>query len=446
MLKNKYQEILVGLNLVSLLRGIISVNKKKSTLLIDDKRFSAETNQESFLSLLEIQCLTRIGKTYHIPELIDLNHFLVPGSLELVTENWRMKMGAQPHENVRELLRKFPELLSIEELNHFFSEDPASFNQIFFSELKRFETLSFESSLRGKPIRFELQGPKWFKSIFLNFGKFLNQEYDESKDLRFSALLHLLGLSAEDKLKTTLSPEELPFYFFRGLSPLYRLQEFLITTQLKRRLLLSGGDFKESSVQYWQLHDKKFENLLLESFEGVISGERVLFFSHFPAEVPFTIRSDFPLFRMSKLAFNRRGSSPYPPEALTLMTDTHLLGSQEPFRVLAQGKDVTHYHWPYPDLPGSKPEFYQKEVLESQDRDAEFVPFEKIPHAPFGINSVTLDMRPYKAPKKSELPILTPLSMEIIDEESQVKGFEYWGPYRYKSFGLLALCYGIEGV
>jgi hypothetical protein len=446
MLNNKYQEILVGLNLVSLLRGIISVNRKRSTLLIDDKRFAAETNQESFLSMLELQCLTRLGKTYQIPELIDLTQFLVPGSLELVTENWRMKVGASPYENLRELLRKFPEFLGAEEWPAFLAEDEATFNTAFINELKRFETLSFEASSRGKGFRFELQGPKWFRSVYTNFGKYLNQEYDESKDLRYSSLLHLMGLSAEDKLKTSLSSDELPFYFFRFLSPLYRLQEFLLTTQLKRRLQLFGGDFKESSVQYWQLHEDKFENLLLESFEGVISGEKVLFFSHFPAEIPFTIKSNFALFRMSKLAMNRRGSSPYPPEALTLITDSHLLGSQEPFRMLARGKDVTHYHWPYPDLPGSKPDFYQRELLHAQDRDALFLPFEKITSVPHGVNNVTLDMRPHKSLKKLEWPVLTKLSMEIVESENPVKGFEYWGPYRYKSYGLLALCYGIEGL
>src|SRR5690606_10575759 len=141
---------------------------------------------------------------------------------------------------------------------------------------------------RPKGARFELQGPKWFKTIYQRFGQLINQEYSQSQDLKFAGLLHLMGVSAEEKLKTQLAPEELPYYFFRLLSPVYSLQDFFLLTQLKRRLLLEGGDYKESMVQYWQFHEGRFENLLLASFEGVISGERVLFFSHLPEEAPFS--------------------------------------------------------------------------------------------------------------------------------------------------------------
>lgn len=446
MIKNRYQEILVGMGLVSLIRGIISVHKKRTTLLVDDRRFAAETNQENFLSVLEISALTRLGKSYDIPELIELSQFLIPGALELVSDSFRLKLGSTPISNIRELLRKFPEFISAEELAEFESESAESLNPFILEELKRFELHCFETSQKSKGQRFEWQGPKWFKSLYQNFSQQLNLEYKDTKDLRYSTLLHLLGLSAEDKLKTQLSPEEVPFYFARILSPLWRLQEFLLSTQLKRRLMLVGGDCKESPVQYWQLHEGKFTNLLLESFEGVISGERVLFFSHFPADVPFEITSDFPIYRLSRLGVNRRGSSPFPPHSLTVITEEHLLGSQEPFRILARGRDASYYVWPYPNLPGSKPEFYQKEILASQDKDAQFIPFEKMQAIPQGVPSVILDMRSHRENRRSEAPILTTLSMEITDQGKSVSGFEYWGPYRYKSFGLLSLCYGIEGV
>ncbi len=62
MLKNRYQEILVGLNLMSLVRGLISLKRNKSTLLIHDYRFQAESYPGSFLSELEILALIRLGK------------------------------------------------------------------------------------------------------------------------------------------------------------------------------------------------------------------------------------------------------------------------------------------------------------------------------------------------------------------------------------------------
>lgn len=445
MLKNRYQEVLVGLNLTSLVRGLISLSRKRSTLLIGDHRFEAETYPANFLSELEILALLRLGKKYSIPELEDLRQFLSPGSMEFIMGDVRLKLGHSPFENLRELLRKFPELTEKSEFTSI-AQDAAGFDQYFLEELKRYETLAYESSLRPKGFRFEPQGPKWFKEIYKRFGELINREYALSKDLKWHGLLHLLGLSAEEKLKTKLSAEEIPFYFFRLLSPLNRLHDFLLVTQLKRRLLLLGGDYKESSVQYWQLHEKKFENLLLASFEGVISGERVLFFSHFPDEVPFGIKSPFPLFRKNQMTPSKRITSPFPPTGLTFLTNLELLGSLQPFRVLAHENEMSYYQSPYPDLPGSKAEFYNKNLQESFDKDSSLLPFEKQPSAPQGILSVTLDLRELREARKTEGPVLSRLPMEIAEGEDGISGFEYWGPFRYRSLGLLALFYGVEGV
>ncbi len=446
MLKNRYQEVLVGLNLMSLMRGIVSLSRKRSTLLIGDHRFEADSFPANFLSEMEIKALLRLGTTYKIPELVDLRQFLSPGSLHFVMGETRLIIGKSPFANLREVLRKFPELVEKIELQAILAESPEVFNAFFLEEMKRFEQLCFESCFRPKGVRFDLQGPKWFKDIYKKFGEYINREYAVSKDLKFSALLHLLGVTAEEKLKTRLGPEEIPFYFFRLLSPVYRLHDFLLTTQLKRRLLLLGGDYKESSVQYWQLHEKKFENLLLASFEGVISGERVLFFSHFPDEVPFGIRSPYPLFRKSQMTPVKRMASPFPPTALTFIADPDLLGSLTPYRVLASENEMVSYQSPYPDLPGSKSEFYDRPLIESFEKDAQELPFEALPSTPQGILSVTLDLRQLREARRTEAPVLARLPMDIAEDDETIQGFEYWGPFRYRALGLLALCYGVEGV
>src|SRR5688500_10123284 len=110
MLKNRYQEILVGLNLMSLVRGLISLRRNRSTLLIDDKRFQAESYPGSYISELEILSFLRLGKTYDVPELLDLRNFLSPASIEFITSEVRLKTSGRPFENLRELLRKYPEL------------------------------------------------------------------------------------------------------------------------------------------------------------------------------------------------------------------------------------------------------------------------------------------------------------------------------------------------
>lgn len=446
MLKNRYQEILVGMGPMSLVRGLISMKRNRSTLLIDDPRFVGDSYHSHYLSEMEVHAILRLGQNYEIPELLDLKQFLLPATIELVTNGLRLKIGQSPFENLREVLRKFPELLDEGDLDLPFKESPETFNQYLLEELRRYEVLCFEASKRPRGFRFELQGPKWMKTIYARFAEFINKEYGVSKDLKFSALVHLLGLSSEEKLKTYLPPEEIPFYFFRLLSPIYRLQDFFLTTQLKRRLLLLGGDYKESSVQFWQMHERKFENLLLASFEGVISGDRVMFFAHLPEDVPFKVKTKFPIFRKSQMTPVKRISTPIPPTDLVFISHNDLLGSEAPYRALAQGPGMVFYHWPYPELPGSKSEFYEKDILESFHQDSHSLPFDKGTAEPKGHQAVTMDLRELRDYRKSEAPVLSRLPLEIAASDKVIRGFEYWGPFRYRSLGLLATCYGIEGI
>src|SRR5690606_24172971 len=107
MLKNRYQEILVGMNLMSLVRGLVSLRRNRSVLLIDDKRFQAENYPGTYISELEILAFLRLGKNYDVPELKNLRNFLSPATLEFVTSETRLKAGRRPYENLRELLRKY---------------------------------------------------------------------------------------------------------------------------------------------------------------------------------------------------------------------------------------------------------------------------------------------------------------------------------------------------
>lgn len=447
MLKNRYQEVLVGLNLSSLIRGIISLRRKRTTLLIDDPRFKASNYPDLFLSELEILALSRLGKNFDIPELSDLRDFLTPATVALVTPGMRLRLGRSPLENLQELIRKFPELLDPNDLDHLYAESSEGFEIFFMEELRRYESMCFEASFRAKGFRFEMQGPKWFKSIYTRFSEVLNREYAVSKELKHQSLLHLLSLSFEEKLKTRMSPEEIPFYLFRLLSPIHRLQDFFLTTQLKRRLTLLGGDYKESVVQFWQLHENKFENLLLESFEGVISGDRVLFFSHLPEEVPFKVQSPFAVYRKTQMLPQKRPANPFPPTSITFISDEKLLGSELPYRVLTEFEHgPASYHWPYPEMPGSKPGFYQEATTQTFEADARMIPFEMKEPIFQGVQSVSLDLRKLQDYRKTEASILSRLPLEVVSSDKPVQGFEYWGPFRYRSLGFLALCYGVEGV
>ena len=447
MLKSRYQEIIIGMGLSSLIRGLISCKRGRSTLLIDDARFQVDSYQSHFLSEFEVQALIRIGKNYDIPELLDLKQFFIPARVEFFYSNIRLVLGSDPYSNLIEVLRKFPELLDRSDLDLVYKESPESFNAFFLEELQRHEDSCYSSKVRGKNFRYEVQGPKWFKTIFQRFSLLIKDDFSETKDLKFAGLNHLLSLSNEEKVKSYFPPEEISFHFFRMLSPLYRLQDYFLLTQLKRRLLLSGGDYKESSVQFWQFHNKKFENLLLASFEGVISGEKVLFFAYPPEDVPFKLVGSYPVLKKYQLAPQKRSVTSRPSNELAFFADELRLGSDTPYRLLLKSSDnMTYYHWPYPDLPGSKAEFYTNELMEDFRKDIASLPMESLAVEPKSIESVTLDLRSLRDYRKSENFILSQLPLDVVVEGQSIQGFEYWGHFRYRCLGFLALCYGIDGI
>ena len=137
MLKNRYQEILVGMGLMSLVRGLISLKRNRSTLLIDDPRFFGDSYHFHYLSEMEVYSLLRLGRNYDIPELMVLKQFLLPAGVEFVTSELRLRLGKTPFENLREVLRKFPELIDATDLDLPYKDSPESFNEYFIEELRR---------------------------------------------------------------------------------------------------------------------------------------------------------------------------------------------------------------------------------------------------------------------------------------------------------------------
>ncbi len=443
MLKNRYDEILIGLNITSLVRGLIATRNNKSVLLIDDSSFNTESLSNDFISELEIESFLRIATQFDISELANIRKFLRPAIIDFNTDKIRLRVGASPFDNLREVLRKYPELIETDDLDLVYHEGEKTFDQFYLSEVKRFEAFTYEQGLKGKKAKYELSSaaPKWFRSIFHRFSELINMEYAQDKSLKFNSLLHLMSILFEEKMKTKIAPEEVAYYFFKLLSPQYRLQDFILIAQLKRRLMINGGDYKESKIQYWQFFKGRFENLLLTSFEGVISANKVLFFTHLPENLPFRLVSKFPFYRSVQMHVDKSSITAYPAHHVVVQTRESVLGSDKPFTLMCFDDTFSIYHMPYLDMAASKASFYQSELLKSYQEDAKCLPFNSEGAKSADLLSATLDLRGLLNPSEFGFGQL-PLTLEY--ESKEIGGFEYWGIHKFCCLGHLGLIYRIH--
>lgn len=443
MLKNRYDEILIGLNMTSLLRGLIATKNNKSVLLIDDKRFRSPSLVTDFVCELEIQSFFRIASRFEIKELGNIRKFIRPAIVDLNTDQVRLRVGGAPFDNLRELIRKYPELIDRQDLDLIYYEGENQFNEYFIDELKKFEAFSFDNFSRGKGGKYEFSSstPKWFRGIFNKFFELINAEYAEGGKLKFNSLLHMMSLVFEEKMKSRIHSEEVTYYFFKLLSPQYRLQDFILLAQLKRRLMINGGDYKESKIQYWQFYQGRFENLLLTSFEGVISADKVLFFTHLPQDLPFTLRSDYPFYRSVQMHVDKSSISTHPAHHVVIQSKSSAIGSDKPFTVMSFDQTLSFYQMPYLSMPGSKASFYETELNKTYQSDAKNLPF-LLPLASFSdCLNATLDLRALHNHKNG---VKMEMGLELEYEGLAVSAFEYWGNHKYFSLGYLGLTYGIS--
>lgn len=443
MISNNYDEILIGHGLIPLVRGIISLHHKKSVLLLEETRFLGECYHQDFISSLEINALKNLGKSHGINELINIDEFLIGAQVHLQASHYRLFISDSPFDNIRELIRKFPELLDQTDLDLLYNDNPETFNEAFNKELVRFEEYLSLAAKKKKQKKFELQGPTWFLTAYKRFCQFVNKDYSEQGKLDFKSLIHLLGIFGESKIKSFLPPEDLHFYFLRLLTPVYRINDYLLSTQLLHLFKSLGGDYKKSGIQDWKIENNAFKYIILKSFEGIVSGKSVLFFGHLPDGLSFHVNSNYPIFKKTQLASATRANDTQSKE-LIFITDENELGTDRPFRVLGLGNEFNFYHYPYPILPGTKPEFYTSDMKHLFKQDTAALGMDQVETKLTHHFGVTLDLRDLRDYRKKYLPVLSELEVDLLHEGAEVSGFQYWGVFKYRSFGLLAHCYGIQ--
>ena len=437
MLKNHYDSVIIGKGFISLLEALKNAENKKSVLVIDDPRFQTGSNQTDFISDIELRFLTEIGVKYSLSELEQLQDVLSLRPYQLHGGGKSILLGMGPHQNARELWRKFAEFIPAESLKLLLAMNENDFNNWYNSEILRFTAELKQSFAKGRPLKFNFQGPAFILDWIDNFKKWLNTSYKEENSLDPRVLIHLSSSLFEDKIKKYLDDSEFPFYFLRWISPLYQVNNYQLGMMLERSLNSRGGDLKKTTIQDWQIHQNRLFHVLLSTFEGVISMEETQIYGHLPEDAPFISQTPHQIYQFASVGdlSDEEIGSPHSMLELHFLTQAERLGGERSLRYFVFNQNGIRAFYPYAVMPGTRPEFSRELIYKDVVEDfARFHrPLQKINFLPSRRQILQLEGQSEKeAFATHQWPLV--LRSEV---DRPVLAVHYEGPFKYQRFGII---------
>ena len=436
MLKNHYNSLLVGKGFLSLLQAIKTTTQNKSVLLIDDARFQTVGHQSDYISDLELRFLTEIGGKFNLSELEDLDDCLTLRPYQLHGGGKSILLGLAPHHNAKELWRKFSHFIPAETLKLLMSMDENDFNLWYDSEILRFThelRLSFQ---KGRPLKFNFQGPHYILEWIEGMKKWLSESYNGSISLSARLFVHLSSGLFEDQIKKYLDDSDFAYYLLRWLSPLYQVDNYRLGMMLERSLTSRGGDIKKTSIQDWQIHENRLFHVLLSTYEGVISMDQTDIFGHLPEDTPFVSMTPYQIYQFASVGdlTDEEMTSSHQPLELHFVTDTQRLGGERPLRHLVFNQSGIRAFYPYLVMPGTRPEFYQQLIY--KDASLDFARFHR-PLQKINFSSSRRQMMDAEGLPLKEAFSMNSWPLRATQGERQISGVSYQGPFKFQRFGII---------
>ncbi len=436
MLKNHYDNIVIGRGYLSLLSAIKSTAETQSVLLIDDNRFQTESHQNEYISDLELRFISEIGVKYGLVELQDFNECLSLRPYQLHGEKTSVLLGMGPYQNAKELWRKYSSHIGSETFKLLMSMDEGEFNLWYNSEIVRFTNEMKNAYAKGRQLKFQFQGPHYILEWINSTKKWLSGTYSGPDSLSARVLVHLSSTLFEDKIKKYLDDSDFAYYFLRWISPLYHVDGNRLSLMLERSLSHRGGDIKKANVQDWQIHENKLFHILLSSFEGVISMDKTKIFGHLPIDIPFSSISNYQIYQFAAVGdLSEEEMNPLSGVLeLHFVTETERLGGERPLRHFIFNQNGIRAYYPYLLMPGTRPEFYQDLIYKDAARD--FAKFHR-PLQKINFNHSRRQMMESSISPLKEAFCTHSWPLKAPASERQILGVSYEGPFKYQRFGII---------
>jgi hypothetical protein len=302
MLKRHYQRVYIGKSYLSLIKSIRAQKSGKDVLLIDDKNVGYGKNWLANVGELEKQLIKRTLRDIELHDLADsFDKYLNLVNLEFYFNEVRLRLNNNPYMNLLELCRKIPQLYDDSILKVLSNIDVETFNgrcQAFVSTAAK--QVTFKALQEYRKL-LETIAPE-LHTILNSLKEKLQEPTQDYKFLSFKRqFLFTLQSCYQNSFGRIFSEIEVDYLLLQVVMPFYHIDFDSFDKELMKHFLSMGGNIKQTTVQQWQTHQNKLVNILLSSYEGVITPEVAHFMGEGRESLPFKVGKQAVLFKSLKL-------------------------------------------------------------------------------------------------------------------------------------------------
>ncbi len=354
--------VFVGTNYLSVLVGLEILKRGERILIVDDERLSLGELYIDRMNELYYALLMKWGEKKGILSVFQKKQFFHRETVCFFTDKDKILLGRTPHENVKELLRKFPEIFG--QKNHVqsvesFLKDSSSFDSIFFSYINNLTKYFLSEKARKEPSLNTLLefAPKNFLKIYQYF---LNSYDSLVKTSKGQLLLFSFRFFYQKTLNYKLNELELFYLLLSIISPSYHLKTEVFTRKIINLFQSGGGLFKKTIIKGWEFHKNNLWSMELDSYEGIILPKNLVFFGGRSVQIPFEWGGPIKDYETIKVMMNE---NTFLSEGPYIFSNVKNIGTSYPLLLsLPKGKKLSFYI-PLFKRNGAKVDFFKEHIF-----------------------------------------------------------------------------------
>jgi hypothetical protein len=454
MIDNKYDYVLVGKNIFSLIVGLIKINNGHNVLIIDDDKVKLAGSWMYHITDLEKRFLKLMGTYYNISSLLKIDDYLTSSETLYWLNNKHIFLGDKYERNLIEFCRKLPELFPTSlyeqikevtkdtDIETYFSD---RINNFVDQTFKYHNYQDFDQKFVQDPLN------NLFEQYLKVFKDSLENWENQSSQLLARQLLFVQQIVTQTFFTDTYSEFELQTLLLSAIGPKYKINESSLIEQLSKEYLTKGGHEKVVQIEQWQLFNSNLENILLSSYEGVISFDNCLVFGNVDDRFPFQVDTqDYRTFSSIQIQVDYPDSifEKYQGRYFSYCSSMKI-GTDFPLwqaRFDSDKRVIIKYL--YPKRSASKPEFHFEQALKDVYTNLKRL-FPSLEYEKFNLSNVITDgddiwIEKFDSSDRFLKKIIhnTPnrkrFKLKIQATDSNLNGIDYWGPQRARPSGMFS--------